>query len=104
MNANGVIYAYTVSSRRANSTDEWMNRTQYEPNLSYELTGLMKFVVYSIKVRAITVKGFGPFSEPVHQRSDEDGKCNFVVLKYSVSEDHKTNAKIIICIMLHYEE
>ena len=74
MDANGVIYAYTVSCKRTNSTDEWMNYTQYEPNLSYEFTGLMKFVVYSIKVRAITKKGSGPFSEAVYQRSDEDSK------------------------------
>ena len=72
--ANGIIYAYIVSTKRASSTDEWMNYTQYEPNLSYELTDLMKYVVYSIKVRAVTIKGTGPFSETVYQRSDEDSK------------------------------
>ena len=76
VHANGIIYAYIVSLKRANSTDRWRNFTQFEPHLSYEITGLMKYVVYGVKVSAATIKGSGPISGLVNQRTDEDSKCD----------------------------
>ena len=77
-NANGIVYAYIVSIKRTNSTDGWINYIQYEPKLNYEITGLMKFVVYSIKISAMTIKGSGPFSTVVYQQTDEDSKFDYL--------------------------
>ncbi|XP_065052028.1 phosphatidylinositol phosphatase PTPRQ-like [Rhopilema esculentum] len=70
--ANGIVYAYIVSIQRANSSDPWQSHIQYEPHLQYNITGLMRFVLYEIRVAAVTSKGIGPFSAGVFEKTDED--------------------------------
>ena len=38
-----------------------------------EIVGLEKFTWYSMMVAAYTIKGLGNFSEPITERTDEDG-------------------------------
>ena len=42
--------------------------------LSINLTGLQEFVDYNISVRAYTSAGPGPYSDPVTERTLEDGE------------------------------
>ena len=72
VSSNGIVYAYIVSIQRTNSSEAWTNVTIFEPNLSHDITGLLKYVTYSVKVLALTVKGSGPFSEEDTVRTDED--------------------------------
>ena len=72
--ANGVVYAYIVSIKRAQSNESWVNYTQYEPVLQMTYTGLLRYVVYTIKVSAVTSRGSGPFSTEVLPSTDQDSK------------------------------
>ena len=74
-NANGIVYAYIVSIKRAHSDEPWVNHTQYEPTLQMTLTGLLRYVIYTVKVSAVTSKGSGPFSAEVLPSTDQDSKC-----------------------------
>ena len=43
------------------------------PILTTVLTELLEYVEYSIRVRAYTSEGPGPYSDDVIQRTEEDG-------------------------------
>ena len=43
------------------------------PDLSVIITGLEEYVEYNISVRAYTSVGPGPYSDPVTERTSEDG-------------------------------
>ena len=77
--ANGIVYAYIVSIKRAQSNESWVNHTQYEPALQMTFTGLLRYVVYTIKVSAVTSKGSGPFSTEVLPSTDQDSKYSYYI-------------------------
>ena len=52
-------------------------------NLSVILTGLQKFVMYDISVRAYTSEGPGPYSEEITVMTFEDGKMGIVLHMFS---------------------
>ena len=49
-------------------------------NLSIVVTGLEEYVFYNISVRAYTSVGPGPYSDPVTERTSEDGNVLIVFL------------------------
>ena len=57
----------TISIERVNTSG---------PVLMMNLTGLEEYVEYNISVRAYTSTGAGPYSDPVTNRTLEDGKIH----------------------------
>ena len=45
------------------------------PDMGTTLTGLQEYMEYNISVRAYTSVGSGPYSDPVTERTLEDGEC-----------------------------
>ena len=77
---NGIISTYTISYESLTENHNG-NVTVNYPDHQRNLTGLRKFVNYSITVFASTVKGDGPASNPIFVITDQDSKC-FVFLHY----------------------
>ena len=53
-------------------------------DLSVSLVALQEYVNYSVQVRAYTIEGPGPFSNPVLQLTLEDSKFKTIILKESI--------------------
>ena len=73
---NGIITQYEVefSQSTFNETSTSNLTTTNGPQLMVELQGLEENVVYSVRVRAYTSVGPGPFSAAVVSRTLEDGE------------------------------
>lgn len=71
---NGIITGYTITYKSQTQNDN--GNVSVAPDVRQkELTGLKKYVNYSITVLASTVKGHGPASDPViFVRTDQDSK------------------------------
>ena len=70
---NGVVTGYQVEY----SQSTFGNTTQYVPVgdvRSVQLPELEEYVVYTLRVRASTIAGYGPYSQPITERTLEDGK------------------------------
>ena len=92
---NGIITMYEVefmpletfgdqiATNSVNITDPTM--------FNINLTGLEEYVEYNISVRAYTVIGSGPYSDPVTRRTLEDRKKNMIMvhgtLMFSVTQN-----------------
>ena len=74
---NGVIIGYVIEYTRVETSDIMIETVTYET--SYYLSVLVPFVVYSVRVAAITVNGTGPFSDAVVQTSGQDSKFSIYV-------------------------
>ena len=70
---NGIITGYNITyhSQTENDNNSVSAGAQEDEK---GLTGLKKFVIYSITVFASTVKGDGPASDPIVVRTDQDSK------------------------------
>ena len=77
---NGIIIQYEVEFNQSTFTEiSTSNLTTTDGSqLMVELDGLEEFVNYSVRVRAYTSVGPGPFSVAVVNRTLEDGKLNNV--------------------------
>lgn len=73
---NGVILTYNVSYQSLTQNDVGNKVVGYPANQT-ELTGLKKFVNYSITVLASTLKGSGKTSDPIFVITDQDSKWYF---------------------------
>ena len=64
---NGEITHYEVELNQTMFPEELFSelRATTEPQLSLNLTGLQEFVEYTVRVRAYTSAGYGPFSSTV---------------------------------------
>ena len=73
---NGIITQYEVefSQSTFNETSTSNLTTTNGPQLMVELEGLEEYVEYSVRVRAYTSVGPGPFSVAVMNRTLEDGE------------------------------
>ena len=71
---NGIIISYDVEYTQDTypAAPTIQNRTVNDTMVI--LTGLQEYVVYSIRVRASTIVGSGPFSENVTEQTQEAGK------------------------------
>ena len=70
---NGVITQYDVEYTQSTFTSVPMTQTVIVNSTMAVLTGLEEFVEYSIRVRAYTSVGAGPYSDAVVERTREDG-------------------------------
>ena len=70
---NGIITDYEVEFEPLQFTDGLMLASVNTTNLSVNITGLEEYVEYNISVRAYTSVGPGPYSDPVTERTSEDG-------------------------------
>ena len=70
---NGIILTYTITYESLTENHNG-NVTVNYPHRQGNLTGLRKFVNYSITVFASTVKGDGPPSNPIIVVTDQESK------------------------------
>ena len=56
--------------------------------MSYLLSNLEEFVNYNISVRAYTVEGRGPYSDPIMTQTFEDGKIKPLMSYYVIVMNH----------------
>ena len=73
---NGIIISYTVSYQAIGSLLV-ENTTVYAPTREVNLTGLIKNIVYNVRVLASTDKGDGKYSDPELFLTNQDGKLVF---------------------------
>ena len=69
---NGIITMYEVEY---NQTDFDIGTTQTltVASTTAELTQLLEYVEYSVRVRAYTEAGFGPYSDAIYETTLQDG-------------------------------
>ena len=78
---NGVITVYQVLYQPLQTFNGAIRQqTLNVTGLAANLTDLEEFVNYSIAVRAYTSVGGGPYSEPITERTDEDGNVAMLLL------------------------
>ena len=77
---NGIIINYEVQFEPLQFTGELETETIITTNLTASITGLEEYVQYNISVRAYTSVGPGPYSDPVTERTFEDGITFFSFL------------------------
>ena len=72
---NGVITQYEVEYNQTTFSEisVYNTTTVDSTTLMVDLTGLEEYVVYSIRVRAYTSVGAGPYSDVVMERTQQDG-------------------------------
>ena len=71
---NGIIISYEIQFEPLEFTSVLMTDTINTTNLSAVITGLQEYVEYNMSVRAYTIIGPGPYSDPVTERTLEDRK------------------------------
>ena len=79
---SGIIINYEVRFEPLQFTAELSTGTINTPDLSVTITGLEEYVEYNISVRAYTSVGPGPYSGPVTERIQEDGKIPSISLSF----------------------
>ena len=74
---NGIITQYEVEYNQSTFSGVTMYNTTTVDSSTFmvDLTGLEEYVEYSIRVRAYTSVGAGPYSDVMIERTQEDGKC-----------------------------
>ena len=80
----GIIINYEVRFEPLQFTAELATNSINTPDLSVTITGLEEYVEYNISVRAYTSVGPGPYSDPVTERTSEDGMYSTLSLLYSI--------------------
>ena len=79
---NGIIINYEVQFQPLQFIGELVTGTINTPDQSANITGLEEYVEYNISVRAYTSEGPGPYSDPVTERTQEDGKFPSISLSF----------------------
>ena len=74
INWNGPIAGYVIQHTRVGSSD--MMSENVNSGTTHTISGLVAYVNYSVIVAAMNVNGTGPFSNPLVERSGEDGQLN----------------------------
>ena len=80
INHNRPITGYVIQYTRVGSSD--MTSVNVGGGTTYKISGLVAYVNYSVTVAAVNVNGTGPFSDPMVQRSGEDGALYFNLLNF----------------------
>ena len=75
---NGIIINYEVQYEPLQFANVLSSASINTTNLSVNITELQEYVEYNISVRAYTSVGPGPYSDPVTERTLEDGECDSV--------------------------
>ena len=71
---NGIITNYEVQFEPLEFTETLSTSSISTSNLTVVIRNLQEYVQYSLSVRAYTIVGPGPYSDPVTQRTLEDRK------------------------------
>ena len=75
---NGIITNYQVQFEPLQFTETLMTSTVNTTDLSIVIDSLEEYVEYNISIRAYTSVGPGPYSDPVTERTLEDGECDSI--------------------------
>ena len=81
---NGIITNYEVQFEPLQFTETLMTSTVNTTDLSIVIDSLEEYIEYSISVRAYTSVGSGPYSDPVIERTLEDGRITITLCIKSV--------------------
>ena len=73
LDQNGDIIGYELMITNQNRTNSSAIIVNVTNTTSYVATMLREFEVYSIEIAARTSVGLGPFSDPLSNRTSEDG-------------------------------
>ena len=73
LDQNGIIIEYEVQIEPLDFSADIFVDPLNTSSLSIVVTGLEEYVFYNISVRAYTSVGPGPYSDPVTERTLEDG-------------------------------
>ena len=79
LNQNGIISEYEVEIEPLDFPADISVDLLTTTNLSIVVTGLQENVLYNISVRAYTSVETGPYSDPVSERTFEDGNVPIAV-------------------------
>ena len=77
---NGIIINYEVRFEPLEFTETLSTSSVNTSDLSVVIGSLQEYVQYDISVRAYTIVGPGPYSDPVTQRTLEDRKLVHICL------------------------
>ena len=88
LDRNGIITDYEVQIEPLDFLAELRVNLLTTTNLSILVTDLEEYISYSIEVRAYTSVEPGPYSNPVTERTLEDG--NVLCIPYILSPYYKT--------------
>ena len=69
---NGPINGYVIQYTRVGSSVTTIETITNK--VTYTISGLDAYVNYSVMVAALNINGSGPFSDPVVERSGDNGK------------------------------
>jgi len=83
---NGPLTGHVIQYTRIGSSD--MMSINVTSGTTYTISGLVAFVIYSVRVAAMNVNGTGPFSIPVVQVSGEDSELNFKTVIIYNNDDY----------------
>ena len=73
LDQNGIIINYEVQIDPLDFPADIFVQLLNTTNLEIQVTSLEEYVFYNISVRAYTSVGPGPYSDPVTERTFEDG-------------------------------
>ena len=88
LDQNGIITDYEVQIEPLDFPADLSVNLLTTTNLSILVTDLEEYISYSIEVRAYTSVGPGPYSDPVTERTFEDG--NVLCIPLILSPYYKT--------------
>ena len=82
LDQNGIITEYEVQIQPLDFPADLSVNLLTTTNLSILVTDLEEYISYSIEVRAYTSVGPGPYSDPVSERTFEDGNVPIAVFLF----------------------
>ncbi|XP_070548931.1 receptor-type tyrosine-protein phosphatase mu-like [Ptychodera flava] len=77
--SNGFIERFSIKYRKAGTQEEYVEKTDSDGSArSFEITGLVAYTEYEVVVSYLNRNEQSPLSSPKIERTDEDGKLNFL--------------------------
>ena len=76
---NGIITIYEVQYEPLQFMESLSTLVTTTTDMAVNLTNLQEYVEYSVSVRAYTIMGPGPYSDPVTERTLEDRKLVHII-------------------------
>ena len=86
LDQNGIIINYEVQIEPLDFPADIFVDPLNTTSLSIIVTGLEEYVNYNISVRAYTSVGPGPYSDPVTERTLEDGMCFYIICRQTMTQ------------------
>ena len=86
LDQNGIIIDYEVQIEPLDFPADIFVDPLNTTSLSIVVAGLEEYVNYNIRVRAYTSVGPGPYSDPVTERTLEDGMCLYIICRQTMTQ------------------